>query len=170
MLHYALFHESRFFFSILNTCICQHQNTVSEIGHAHMCFYEWRKLDIGSYHVKLPSTFAWTSWMLALRRARLRTYTPGLFRAQHTPLAPPCRRFHIQNICDGFLDLALALPLPPTLPAYSTTIILVTLLSRLAFLPISIWVCLSSLYLHLGLLVDSLVIRENDAYGEQKKL
>jgi inner membrane protein COX18 len=104
--------------------------------------------------------------MLALRRARLRTYTPGLFRPQYTPLAPSCRRFHIQNICDGFLDLALALPLPPTLPAYSTTIILVTLLSRLAFLPISIWVWLSSLDLHPGLFVDSLVNRENDAYGE----
>lgn len=42
---------------------------------------------------------------------------------------------------DGFLDLAIALPIPPSWPAYSTTIILCTVLTRLAFtVPFSIWV------------------------------
>ncbi|KAF9268070.1 hypothetical protein L218DRAFT_954458 [Marasmius fiardii PR-910] len=45
----------------------------------------------------------------------------------------------MKEICDGFLDLAVALPYPPELPAYSTTIILVTVLSRFALLPVSIW-------------------------------
>ncbi|KAF8639734.1 hypothetical protein AX17_000996 [Amanita inopinata Kibby_2008] len=45
----------------------------------------------------------------------------------------------MQGICDGFLDLALALPIPPSLPPYSTTIILVTLVTRTALLPIAIW-------------------------------
>lgn len=73
--------------------------------------------------------------MSALYRVR-----PHIRLARVRSLTPPSRRFHIQNICDGFLDLALALPIPPTVPAYSTTIILVTLLSRFALLPISIWV------------------------------
>lgn len=42
---------------------------------------------------------------------------------------------------DGFLDLATALPIPPAWPAYSTTIILCTVLTRLAFtIPFSVWV------------------------------
>ncbi|KAF9818317.1 hypothetical protein IEO21_02832 [Rhodonia placenta] len=46
----------------------------------------------------------------------------------------------IQSLTDGFLDLAIALPLPPGLPPYSTTIILVTAVSRLIFtVPFSIW-------------------------------
>ncbi|KAG6378674.1 hypothetical protein JVT61DRAFT_12945 [Boletus reticuloceps] len=41
---------------------------------------------------------------------------------------------------DGFLDLAIALPIPPSWPAYSTTIILCTVLTRLAFtVPFSVW-------------------------------
>jgi mitochondrial inner membrane protein COX18 len=47
----------------------------------------------------------------------------------------------MQGLCDGFLDLAVALPLPPSLPPYSTTIILTTLVTRVALLPIAIWVC-----------------------------
>ncbi|TFK75819.1 hypothetical protein BDN72DRAFT_891695 [Pluteus cervinus] len=45
----------------------------------------------------------------------------------------------MQQLGNGFLDLAIALPLPPSLPPYSTTIILVTLLSRFALLPFTIW-------------------------------
>ncbi|KAM6495804.1 Membrane insertase OXA1/ALB3/YidC [Amanita muscaria] len=45
----------------------------------------------------------------------------------------------MQGLCDGFLDLAIALPLPPSLPPYSTTIILVTLVTRFALLPITVW-------------------------------
>ncbi|KAF9226557.1 hypothetical protein BS17DRAFT_775824 [Gyrodon lividus] len=41
---------------------------------------------------------------------------------------------------DGFLELAIALPIPPSWPAYSTTIIFCTLLSRLVLtVPFSIW-------------------------------
>ncbi|KAG6821624.1 hypothetical protein H0H93_000133 [Arthromyces matolae] len=36
-------------------------------------------------------------------------------------------------------DLAIALPLPPTVPAYSTSIILATVIARFALLPVSIW-------------------------------
>ena len=92
----------------------------------------------------VPSHHVWPFWtqlstrMLALYRAPLRPQTLRLIR----PPTPAYRRFHIQNICDGFLDVALALPIPPSFPVYTTTIVLVTLLSRLALLPISIWVCL----------------------------
>ncbi|KAG6911184.1 hypothetical protein DXG01_003051 [Tephrocybe rancida] len=40
---------------------------------------------------------------------------------------------------DGFLDLAIALPIPPTLPAYSTTIIITTIVARFVLLPVAIW-------------------------------
>ncbi|KAH7914208.1 60Kd inner membrane protein-domain-containing protein [Hygrophoropsis aurantiaca] len=41
---------------------------------------------------------------------------------------------------DGFLDLATALPLPPSLPPYSTTIILCTVITRIVWtVPFSIW-------------------------------
>jgi len=47
----------------------------------------------------------------------------------------------IQTLSDQFLDLAVALPYPPSLPAYSTTIILVTVASRLILtVPFSVWV------------------------------
>lgn len=54
------------------------------------------------------------------------------------------RRHFIQGLCDGFMDLALALPIPPSLPPYSSTIIILTVVSRLALLPISIWVRFSN--------------------------
>ncbi|KAF5387706.1 hypothetical protein D9615_000491 [Tricholomella constricta] len=79
--------------------------------------------------------------MLALRRVPLRPCRPHSF-----PRHPGChgggisnRRYFIQNLCDGFLDLAIALPIPASLPAYSTTIILTTVVARFALLPISIW-------------------------------
>lgn len=40
-----------------------------------------------------------------------------------------------------FLDLAIALPFPPSFPPYASTIILGTVLLRLAFLPTVLWVC-----------------------------
>lgn len=47
----------------------------------------------------------------------------------------------VDSVADGFLDLATALPLPSAFPPYSTTIILVTVVSRLVFtLPFSLWV------------------------------
>jgi len=46
----------------------------------------------------------------------------------------------VGRLQDEFLDLAIALPLPEYLPPYSTTIILVTVATRLAFtLPFSVW-------------------------------
>jgi len=46
----------------------------------------------------------------------------------------------IQTVSDGFLDLALALPYSETMPAYSATIILTTVLTRLILtVPSSIW-------------------------------
>ncbi|KAI0702879.1 60Kd inner membrane protein-domain-containing protein [Cytidiella melzeri] len=45
----------------------------------------------------------------------------------------------IQTASDGFLDLALALPFPAELPAYSGTIILVTVVSRVLTVPFSLW-------------------------------
>ena len=47
----------------------------------------------------------------------------------------------IQVLSDQFLDLAVTIPYPASLPAYSTTIILVTFVSRLILtVPFSIWV------------------------------
>ncbi|KAF9247303.1 60Kd inner membrane protein-domain-containing protein [Melanogaster broomeanus] len=53
----------------------------------------------------------------------------------------PRRNFvSLDVLKDGFLDLAIALPIPALWPAYSTTIILCTVLSRLALtVPFSIW-------------------------------
>ncbi|PFH52805.1 hypothetical protein AMATHDRAFT_1848 [Amanita thiersii Skay4041] len=45
----------------------------------------------------------------------------------------------MQGLCEGFLDLAVALPIPPAFPPYSTTIILVTLVTRATLLPIAVW-------------------------------
>ena len=46
-------------------------------------------------------------------------------------------------LTDSFLDLATALPYPSSWPAYSSTIILVTILGRFGILPVTIWVCAS---------------------------
>ncbi|KAJ6628718.1 60Kd inner membrane protein-domain-containing protein [Mycena sp. CBHHK59/15] len=55
-------------------------------------------------------------------------------------LCPPSdRRFFVQSLCDGFLDLAIALPFPPSVPPYSATIILVTVASRLLLFPVAVW-------------------------------
>ena len=50
------------------------------------------------------------------------------------------RRLFMQGLCDAFLDLAIALPFPAALPPYSTTIILTTVVARVALLPVAIWV------------------------------
>ncbi|KAJ7507917.1 60Kd inner membrane protein-domain-containing protein [Mycena galericulata] len=52
---------------------------------------------------------------------------------------PPSKRFFMQSLCDGFLDLAIALPFPPSVPSYSATIILVTVASRLVLFPVALW-------------------------------
>lgn len=77
------------------------------------------------------------------RSTSLRPVTNALRVSRARPPQP--RRFTssaIQTLTDGFLDLAIALPYPPSLPPYSTTIILVTVASRLIFtVPFSVWVC-----------------------------
>jgi hypothetical protein len=67
------------------------------------------------------------------------------------------RRYHsLQGLSHEFLDLAFALPLPPSFPPYSTTIILVTVFTRLVLtLPVSIWV---RLFLMQRVLTDLLCI------------
>jgi hypothetical protein len=62
----------------------------------------------------------------------------ALKAAHHSHLSN--RRYFVQGLCDGFMDLALVLPIPHSLPPYSSTIILLTIVTRLALLPISIWV------------------------------
>ncbi|KAJ6598964.1 60Kd inner membrane protein-domain-containing protein [Mycena vulgaris] len=72
--------------------------------------------------------------MLAVRSG----LTPRIPRCIH-PRQPLNRRFFVQSLCDGFLDLAIALPFPPSVPSYSATIILVTVASRLALFPVALW-------------------------------
>ncbi|RDB22844.1 Mitochondrial inner membrane protein COX18 [Hypsizygus marmoreus] len=80
--------------------------------------------------------------MLALRRAPLRLRPHSSCSrplGSHPDQAFGNRRYFIQDLCNGFLDLAIALPIPPSLPAYSTTIILTTVIARFAVLPFAIW-------------------------------
>lgn len=46
----------------------------------------------------------------------------------------------VHSLSNAYLDLAVALPYPPTWPVYSSTIVLVGVISRLVLLPISVWV------------------------------
>src|ERR1700735_2812694 len=63
-------------------------------------------------------------------------------RLRSTVLIPGKRQF-TSSIYGGFLDLAIALPWPSSLPPYSSTIILLTVASRLsATVPFSVWVSL----------------------------
>ncbi|KZT12502.1 uncharacterized protein LAESUDRAFT_733178 [Laetiporus sulphureus 93-53] len=79
--------------------------------------------------------------MLSLRSARLapishvgRARKP-LFRTRRTLVHSA-----VQELTNGFLDLAIALPIPPSLPPYSTTVILLTVASRLVItVPFSVW-------------------------------
>ncbi|KAJ7498818.1 60Kd inner membrane protein-domain-containing protein [Mycena latifolia] len=73
--------------------------------------------------------------MLAARSRLPPRWLPRSIHARQ----PLNRRFFIQSLCGGFLDLAIALPLPPSVPAYSATIILVTVASRLALFPVALW-------------------------------
>ncbi|KAJ7590947.1 60Kd inner membrane protein-domain-containing protein [Mycena floridula] len=49
------------------------------------------------------------------------------------------RRHFIQDLSNGFLDLAIVLPFPASFPPYSSTIILLTVLIRTSLLPLAIW-------------------------------
>jgi inner membrane protein COX18 len=71
--------------------------------------------------------------------ARLTTFQPH-FPAQAGVGIQGKRQF-TSAIQGGFLDLAVALPWPSSFPPYSSTIILLTVVSRLAFtVPFSVWV------------------------------
>lgn len=73
---------------------------------------------------------------------RVRPASP-LLRSRHASLQNrrQINTSTLQTVTDSFLDLALALPYPESLPPYASTIILTTVLSRLfVTLPFSIWV------------------------------
>ncbi|EMD40772.1 hypothetical protein CERSUDRAFT_91514 [Gelatoporia subvermispora B] len=74
----------------------------------------------------------------ALSQVRQSAITSSSLRQRH-----PRRTFitsAVQQLSDGFLDLAIALPYPPSLPAYTTTIVVLTVASRLVLtVPFSIW-------------------------------
>ena len=79
--------------------------------------------------------------MFVQRRAA-RLTTLGRFPL-HSTVARPGKRQFTSSIYDGFLDLAIALPWPSSFPPYSSTIILLTVASRLALtVPFSVWVSL----------------------------
>lgn len=84
--------------------------------------------------------------MFVLQRAPLRAHTLRLARALRRPHLQHRQFSILESVGNGFLDLALALPIPPSLPPYSTTIILVTIVSRLALVPFTLWVGLSMHY------------------------
>lgn len=46
----------------------------------------------------------------------------------------------LQSLTNAYLDLAIALPYPPTWPVYSCTIVLAGVTSRVALLPVVFWV------------------------------
>ena len=72
------------------------------------------------------------------RPPRSAALTP--FRHRYGRRTPPLSRGFLTGLGTEFLDLALALPIPPSWPAYSTAIIVVTVVTRFALLPVSIWV------------------------------
>ncbi|KAH9899921.1 60Kd inner membrane protein-domain-containing protein [Cubamyces lactineus] len=83
--------------------------------------------------------------MFSTRTAlRLPTLRPSLAATSRLARRPVARRAFlsstIHGLSEGFLDLAIALPFPPEWPPYSCTIILVTVVTRLAFtVPFSVW-------------------------------
>lgn len=100
----------------------------------------------------------WLRGMLAFQGTRR-----ALKVTRHSNLSN--RRHFVQGLCDGFMDLALALPIPPSLPPYTSTIIILTIVSRLALLPISIWVRLFNEIL----LTHSHVISRNQGKGRTRR-
>ncbi|KAI0353609.1 hypothetical protein OH77DRAFT_614700 [Trametes cingulata] len=77
-------------------------------------------------------------------RTALSTLRPSLAAVSRRPRRPVPRRTFVSStihgLSEGFLDLAIGLPFPPEWPPYSCTIILVTVVTRLAFtVPFSVW-------------------------------
>lgn len=78
--------------------------------------------------------------MLALRGAR---WAPRPLSRRVAPLvAPrPQRRQFTEGLCEGFIELAQVMPYPDSFPTYATSLILMTVLSRLVQLPFAYKVC-----------------------------
>ncbi|KAH9853524.1 60Kd inner membrane protein-domain-containing protein [Lenzites betulinus] len=77
-------------------------------------------------------------------RTALSTLRPSLAASSRRSQRPLPRRTFVSStihgLSEGFLDLAIALPFPPEWPPYSCSIILVTVVTRLAFtVPFSVW-------------------------------
>ncbi|KAK0468233.1 60Kd inner membrane protein-domain-containing protein [Desarmillaria tabescens] len=70
-----------------------------------------------------------------------RTCHRGLRLASHPHhgFRAPTSRRDLSSVANSFLDFATAIPYPTSLPPYSSTIILVTVLTRIALLPIATW-------------------------------
>lgn len=81
--------------------------------------------------------------MLAHRLARQSIHRHGLQSRNFS--FGPLREIASQE----FLDLATVIPFPPSLPPYSGTIILVSLLIRAAYVPLNDWVRVHLLLLRL---------------------
>ena len=106
----------------------------------HDFFISFRNLYPCSFSLPLRDE-SFTRAMFAQRRAA-RLTTLGHFPL-HSTVARPGKRQFTSSIYDGFLDLAIALPWPSSFPPYSSTIILLTVASRLALtVPFSVWVSL----------------------------
>ncbi len=58
----------------------------------------------------------------------------------HHGIRVPIPRRNLSSVANSFLDFATAIPYPTAFPPYSSTIILVTVLTRIALLPIATWV------------------------------
>ncbi|KAI0832366.1 60Kd inner membrane protein-domain-containing protein [Trametes gibbosa] len=77
-------------------------------------------------------------------RTALSTLRPSLGASSRLSQRPIPRRTFVSStihqLSEGFLDLAIALPFPPEWPPYSCSIIVVTVVTRLAFtVPFSVW-------------------------------
>jgi hypothetical protein len=79
--------------------------------------------------------------IMFVRRHAAQLARVGPFSPTKGYVGIPGKRRFTSAIQDGFLDLAIALPWPPSFPPYSSTIILLTVVSRLALsVPFSVWV------------------------------
>ena len=94
--------------------------------------------------------------------ARLTTFRP--FSPTQAGVGILGKRQFTAAIQNGFLDLAIALPWPTSVPPYSSTIILLTVVSRLALtVPFSVWVslCVDMLYWSLAASYTARRLKDN---------
>lgn len=72
----------------------------------------------------------------------------------------------LRNLTNAFFDLSIALPYPIEWPAYTTTIIVLGIASRVSLLPLSIWVLFRNLFSRR--LADPIHIRQGAVKAEWK--